>query len=78
MEKFIYVILDRYNVANSTVEVITSSKSTLQEVLMEKLSVVWEIDFAEVVEDFAEEIKVQDNNCGLDLEEESFLVTKLQ
>ena len=75
MSKFIFTAFDRYDVTNSTTVVIESEKESLIKVLEEVLNSIWgEGIFAE---EYSEIVKEGENCCGIDLEEESYLLTKI-
>ena len=75
MKRFVFCVFDRYEVVDSSVEVIESDKESCREVLVEYVNKLWGEMIVE--EEYGDRIMVEGNSCGLDLDEESYLVKQI-
>ena len=75
MSKFIFTTFDRYDVTNSTTVIIESKKESLVEILEDLIDGIWGTEM--FAEEYKELVKEGENCCGIDLEEESYLLTKI-
>jgi len=75
MKKFVFSIVDRYNVVDSIVRVVESDEDNCRKLFVGLVNDVWEVEVVE--EEYGDRIVEKNNSCGLDLEEESYLLVKL-
>jgi hypothetical protein len=75
MKKYVFCVFDRYEVVDSSVEVVESDKENCREVLVDCINKLW----GEVIveEEYGDRIMLEGNSCGLDLDEESYLVKQI-
>ena len=76
MKKFMFIVLDRYDVSKSISEVFESELSNLEDVLISKLCELWGISL-EMFEEGGYKVKKSNVSVGVDCEEESYLIVEI-
>ena len=76
MKKFMFIVLDRYDVSKSISEVFESELSNLEDVLISKLCELWGISL-EMFEERDYKVKKSNVSVGVDCEEESYLIVEI-
>ena len=76
MKKFMFIVLDRYDVSKSISEVFESELSNLEDVLISKLCELWGISL-EMFEEGDYKVKKSNVSVGVDCEEESYLIVEI-
>ena len=75
MKKYVFCVFDRYEVVGSDIEIVESDKESSREVLVDCINKLWGDIIVE--EDYGDRIMLEGNSCGLDLDEESYLVKQI-
>jgi hypothetical protein len=75
MKKFVFSIVDRYNVVDSIVRVFESDEEDCRKLFVRLVNSVWGDEVVE--KEYGDRIVEKDNCCGLDLDEESYLIVKI-
>jgi hypothetical protein len=75
MKKFVFSIVDRYNVVDSIVRVFESDEEDCRKLFIRVVNGVWGDEVVE--KEYGDRIVEKNNSCGLDLDEESYLIVKI-